>query len=63
MPYSSTDGRYLTNYKSQCSIDSKIMKDNGIKSQEQYRAFIQKNGVAINTLVLKNITSKLSLPK
>ena len=59
MTFSSIDGRYLTNYNSQCNIDSKIMKDNGIKSQEEYRIFLQKNGKAINTLVFNNIKTKI----
>lgn len=40
---SSSDSRILTEYKSNCVVNNKIMKDNKITSQYEYRKFLQEN--------------------
>lgn len=51
------DSRSFTEYGSACSIDAKIMKDNGLKTPEEYRLFIQRNGSSLMTLN-RNLTQQ-----
>ena len=44
MPFLNGTSNTITNYSSACSIDQKIMADNGIKTQAEYRLFISRNG-------------------
>lgn len=38
-----SDGRMFTNWKSSCQLNSELQNKNGIKSDTQYRDFLQKN--------------------
>jgi hypothetical protein len=40
---SSSDARIFTEYKSNCIVNKKIMKDHKITSQYEYRKFLQEN--------------------
>lgn len=44
MPFLYGTSNSITEYRSSCSIDNKIMADNGIKTQAEYRLFLQRNG-------------------
>ena len=44
MPYYIGTSNEITEYATSCSIDAKIMRDNNITSQHEYRLFLQKNG-------------------
>lgn len=54
-----TDGRSFTQYGSSCSIDKQIMKDNNLKTPEEYRLFIQRNGSSLMTLNRKLTEQKV----
>jgi hypothetical protein len=47
MPFYIGTSDAITEYRPSCSIDEKIMKDNNLKTQSEYRAFIQKNGIKL----------------
>lgn len=59
MPFLYSTDTLITDYRSSCSIDNKIMADNGIKTQEDYRAFLQKNGGKLIENMRKNTEDKL----
>lgn len=44
---SATDASFLTDYSSNCLADKKIMKDNKITNQFEYRKFLQENAKKI----------------
>lgn len=50
----------ITDYRSSCSIDQKIMEDNGIKTQAEYRLFIQRNGNKIMELARKTTEERVT---
>jgi hypothetical protein len=39
--------RAITDYRSSCTLDNLIMQQNGIKSQQEYRQFIQRNALKL----------------
>lgn len=52
-----SDARSFTQYGSACSIDAQIMKDNNLKTPEEFRLFIQRNGSSLITLN-RNLTQQ-----
>ena len=57
----SSDSRTFTDYNPTCLINQKIMKDNNITNQNEYRAFLQKNALKIMQINAEN--SKKSLDR
>ncbi len=55
-----SDARSFTQYESACSIDKKIMNDNGLKTPEEYRLFIQRNGSSLMTINKNLIQQKVA---
>lgn len=52
-----SDSRSFTQYESACSMDKKIMQDNNLKTPEEYRLFIQRNGASLMALN-RNLTQQ-----
>lgn len=50
----------ITDYRSSCSIDQQIMSDNGIKTQAEYRLFLQRNGSKIMELARKTTETRVT---
>ena len=48
------DGRTFTDFNSPCMSNSKIMTDNNITDANEYRLFLQRNGMAITEISRKN---------
>lgn len=46
------DSRQLTEYRSSCEIDNKVMRDNGL-TPDKYREFLQKNSIEIQKKLMK----------
>lgn len=59
MPFLYSTDTLITDYRSSCTIDNQIMADNGIKTQEEYRAFLQKNGDKLIGNIRKNAEKRL----
>lgn len=60
MIYKSTsDASILTEYHSSCLVNKQIMKDNNIKSQYEYRKFLQENAEKIMEINRKNVKSSV----
>lgn len=59
MPFLYSTDSLITDYRSSCTIDSQIMADNGIKTQEEYRAFLQKNGGKLIQNIRNNAEQRL----
>jgi hypothetical protein len=57
------DGRALTDYKANCSVNRELMSRNKVSGGE-YRHFLQKNGLALmqaereKLMVLRNVRSE-----
>lgn len=60
MPFLFGTSNTITDYRSSCSIDQKIMADNGIKTQAEYRLFLQRNGDKIMELSRKNTEDRVT---
>lgn len=60
MPFLYGTSNTITDYRPSCSIDQKIMQDNGIKTQAEYRLFIQRNGVKLMELARKETEQRAS---
>ena len=60
MPFLYGTSNTITDYRSACSIDQKIMEDNGIKTQAEYRAFLAKNGEKIMELARQSTMERVS---
>jgi len=45
--FAMADSRMFTNYESSCIRDEQIKQLNGIKTDEEYRVFLHKNGLAL----------------
>lgn len=60
MPFLFGTSNTITDYRSSCSIDQKIMADNGIKTQAEYRLFLQRNGDKIMDLARKNTEARVT---
>ena len=60
MPFLFGTSNTITDYRSSCSIDQKIMADNGIKTQAEYRLFLQRNGDKIMELARKNTEDRVT---
>ena len=46
------DSRQLTEYRSSCEIDNKVMRDNNL-TPDKYREFLQQNSIEIQKKILK----------
>lgn len=46
-PPKMSDGRLVTHWKTPCSLDKKLMTNNNVHSNFEYRQFLMKNGPAI----------------
>jgi aspartate 1-decarboxylase len=60
MPFLYGTSNTITDYRSSCSIDQKIMADNGIKTQAEYRLFIQRNGSKLMEIARKETEQRAS---
>ena len=60
MPFLLGTSNTITDYRSSCNIDQKIMADNGIKTQAEYRLFLQRNGDKIMDLTRKTTEERVS---
>lgn len=56
----SSDSRTFTDYSPPCLINQKIMKDNNITNQNEYRAFLQKNALKIMQINTENSKKSVS---
>ncbi len=54
-----SDAYILTEYHSSCLVDKQIMKDNKIKSQYEYRKFLQENAEKIMEINRKKSQSSV----
>lgn len=52
---STSDASNFTEYNSSCLVNKKIMKDNKITSQYEYRKFLQQNAEKIIEINKKNV--------
>jgi hypothetical protein len=59
MPFYIGTSNNFTDYRTSCSVDEQIKKDNGIKSEEEYRLFLQRNGDKIRENFKKNVANKV----
>ena len=59
MPFFLGTNNSFTDYRTSCSIDAQIMKDNGIKSESEYRLFLQRNGDKIRENFTKSTALKI----
>lgn len=48
----------MTNYMTSCTTDNKIMKENGIKDQNEYRLFLQKNAEKLMQINMDAVVKK-----
>jgi hypothetical protein len=63
MPFYYGTSNTITDYRTSCSVDNKIMKDNGIKTQQEYRLFVQRNADKIldinRSLTMKRLKDEM----
>lgn len=55
-----SDSRSFTEYRSSCSVDAQIMQDNNLKTPEEFRLFIQRNGSSLTNLNKNLIQQKVA---
>jgi hypothetical protein len=53
-----SDGRYATDYRPSCVVNSLIMKQNGLSNSHQERMFLQHNAEQLQALNIRNFNYK-----